>query len=93
MLAPEEVFTPSSSDMRARSELTPEEKRAQHNKTRKVKRKQRDVLGAAATKVAGGKSVKKQKEEALKSVIKTGKGVTVVGKKTAGSKASRKPLA
>jgi U3 small nucleolar RNA-associated protein MPP10 len=58
-----------------------------------VKRKQRDVLGAAATKVAGGKSVKKQKEEALKSVIKTGKGVTVVGKKTAGSKASRKPLA
>ena len=28
------------------------------------------------------KSVKKQKEEALKSVVKSGKGVTVIGKKS-----------
>jgi U3 small nucleolar RNA-associated protein MPP10 len=95
MLAPEEVFAPSSSELRARSELTPEEKRAQHNKHKKSKRKQRDALDSATVKAANGKnaqSVKKQKEEALKSVVKTGRGVTVVGKKSKDAKTARRPL-
>lgn len=97
MLAPEEVFAPSSSDLRARSELTPEEKRARRNKQKKDKRKQRDALDSASLKVANVKKigrVKKQKEEALKSVIKSGKGVTVVGKKSKDplkTTSSRKP--
>ncbi|KAH8835820.1 U3 small nucleolar ribonucleoprotein complex, subunit Mpp10 [Flagelloscypha sp. PMI_526] len=55
ILAPEEVFAPSN-EVRARSELTPSEKKALH------------------------RGVKKQKKEALKSMVKKGKGVTVVGK-------------
>ena len=39
MLAPEEVFTPSSSDLQARSELSPAQKRALHNKEKKAKKK------------------------------------------------------
>ncbi|EIN13712.1 Mpp10 protein [Punctularia strigosozonata HHB-11173 SS5] len=89
MLAPEEVFAPSSSDVRARSELTPAEKRSLHNKQKKAKKQARDALERRVGKVAqmntGSKhpsSVKKQKEEALKSVVKSGKGVTVIGKKS-----------
>lgn len=86
MLAPEEVFAPSSSDLRARSELTPAEKRAARNRDKKRRRKTLDTLERAATGKAGStntnKSVKKQKEEALKSVVKSGRGVTVVGKKS-----------
>jgi U3 small nucleolar RNA-associated protein MPP10 len=87
MLAPEEVFSPSSSDMRARSELTPAEKRAVRNKDKKRKRKMRDTLDHAAGSgnsktPRGAKSVKQQKEEALKSVVKSGRGVTVIGKKS-----------
>lgn len=85
MLAPEEVFTPSASDLQARSELTPAQKRALHNKEKKAKKKQRDALEKSVDKFAGaGKrsSVKKQKEAALNSVVKTGKGVTVIGKKS-----------
>ena len=84
MLAPEEVFTPSSSDLRARTELTPVQKRALHNKEKKAKKKQRDALAKSVDKFAktgGRSSVKKQKEAALKSVVKSGKGVTVIGKK------------
>jgi U3 small nucleolar RNA-associated protein MPP10 len=86
MLAPEEVFAPTSSDLRARSELTPVEKRSQRNQVRKAKRKERDALGSAAARASGKTlgSVKKQKEEAMKSVVKTGKGVTVIGKETKG---------
>ncbi|KAI0094921.1 U3 small nucleolar ribonucleoprotein complex, subunit Mpp10 [Irpex rosettiformis] len=85
MLAPEEVFTPSSSDLRARSELNPTQKRALHNKEKKFKKKQRDALEKSVDKfAAAGKrgSVKKQKENALKSVVKNGKGITVIGKKS-----------
>lgn len=85
MLAPEEVFAASATDLRVRSELTPTEKRALHNKQKKAKRKARDRLDRSvdkfATKVKAVKGIKKQKEEALKSVVKSGKGVTVVGKK------------
>ena len=85
MLAPEEVFTPSSSDLQARSELSPAQKRALHNKEKKAKKKQRDALDKSVDKFSAAKkhsSLKKQKEDALKSVVKNGKGVTVIGKKS-----------
>ena len=84
MLAPEEVFTASSSDLRAHSELTPAQKRSLHNKEKKAKKKQRDVLEKSVDKFSkkDGSSVKKQKEAALKNIIKNGKGVTVIGKKS-----------
>ena len=37
------------------------------------------------------RSVKKQKEEAMKSVVKSGKGVTVIGKKSQDLKKGKKP--
>lgn len=83
MLAPEEVFLPSSSEPRARSELTPTEKRSLRGKERKMKKKQRDALNTSVDKFARAKSiggVKRQKRAALESVVKRGKGVTVVGK-------------
>lgn len=85
MLAPEEVFAPSSSGPRARSELTPGEKRALRTRERKARKKSRDALDKGVdkfSKVKGIGGVKKQKEAALKSVVKTGKGITVIGKKT-----------
>ncbi|KII94333.1 hypothetical protein PLICRDRAFT_50314 [Plicaturopsis crispa FD-325 SS-3] len=85
MLAPEEVFAPSPSDTRSRSELTPAEKRALRGKERKARKKSRDALEKSvdkyAKKVRGIGGVKKQKQEALESVVKKGRGVTVVGKK------------
>lgn len=85
MLAPEEVFAPSASDLRSRTEMTPIEKRALRGKERKSRQKQRDALDKSvdkfATKVRGIGGVKKQKAEALQGVVKSGKGVTVVGKK------------
>jgi len=44
MLAPEEVFAPLATKSRARSELTPSEKRALRSKERKAKKKSRDAL-------------------------------------------------
>lgn len=85
MLAPEEVYAPSSSDPRARSELTPAQKRALRTKERKARKKTRDTLDKGVDKFAkmkGVRGVKKQKEAALQSVVKSGKGVTVVGKKS-----------
>ena len=87
MLAPEEVFAPSASkDLQARSELTPTQKRALHNKEKKARKKQRDALEKSVDTFAKTKrgvgSVKKQKEAALKSVVKSGKGITVIGKKS-----------
>ncbi|KAI0078906.1 Mpp10 protein [Panus rudis PR-1116 ss-1] len=84
MLAPEEVYTPSSSDLQARSELTPAQKRALRNKEKKAKKKARDSLEKSVdkfSKLKGIKGVKQQKDAALKSLVKGGKGVTVVGKK------------
>ncbi|KAG1755226.1 Mpp10 protein [Suillus paluster] len=82
MLAPEEIFKTASSDPRARSELTPAEKRTLRAKERKARRKTRDALDKSVDKYAKMKGVKKQKDAALKNVVKSGKGVTVVGKKT-----------
>lgn len=82
MLAPEEVFKIASSDPRARSELTPAEKRSLRAKERKARKKTRDALDKNVDKYAKMKGIKKQKDAALKTVVKSGKGVTVVGKKT-----------
>lgn len=88
MLAPEEVFA-ASSDPRARSELTPAEKKALRGKERKAKKKSRDTLNSTVDKYAklkGIGGIKRQKEAALASVVKAGKGVTVVGKDKMGKK-------
>lgn len=85
MLAPEEVFAPSASDLRARSELTPAEKRALRNKHKKAKKKVHDAIQKTSEKVGrprGVGDVKRQKDAALKTLVKSGKGVTVVGKKS-----------
>lgn len=92
-LAPEEIFAPASSDPRVQSELTPAEKRALRTKQRKARKKERDLLEKSVDKFAKKKGVKQQKDAALKSLVKSGKGVTVVGKegkkvKTAGKRKS-----
>ena len=84
MLAPEEVYERSSADPRARGELSPKEKRVARNKLKKAKKKARDALDRNVDKFAktkGSGSVKAQKSAALRSVVKSGKGVTVVGKR------------
>ncbi|KAL5495224.1 MPP10 [Sanghuangporus weigelae] len=92
VLAPEEVFEPSSSDLRSKSELAPTEKRALRTKERKQRKKQRQVLEKSVDKFArpkGTKSAKKEKDNALKSLVKSGKGVTVIGKKSQELKKSK----
>ncbi|RDB28966.1 U3 small nucleolar ribonucleoprotein mpp10 [Hypsizygus marmoreus] len=84
MLAPEEVFAPLATEPLARSEMTPAQKRALRGKERKVKKKSRDTLNTSVdkyAKVRGIGGVKKQKQAALESVVKSGTGVTIVGKK------------
>ncbi|KAL5518905.1 MPP10 [Sanghuangporus vaninii] len=93
VLAPEEVFEPSSSDLRSKGELTPTEKRALRTKERKKRKKQRQVLEKSVDKFArpkGTKSAKKEKDDALKSLVKSGKGVTVIGKKSQELKKSKR---
>ncbi|KAK0208326.1 U3 small nucleolar ribonucleoprotein complex, subunit Mpp10 [Desarmillaria ectypa] len=81
MLAPEEIFAPTSSDLRSRSEMTPNEKQALRAKERKARKKRRDQLNTAVDKYARTKgSIKSQKQDALEIAVKSGKGVTVVGK-------------
>ncbi|KAK0478470.1 U3 small nucleolar ribonucleoprotein complex, subunit Mpp10 [Armillaria novae-zelandiae] len=81
MLAPEEVFASSPADLRSRSEMTPSEKQALRAKERKARKKRRDQLNTAVDKYAKTKgSIKSQKKDALETAVKSGKGVTVVGK-------------
>ena len=92
MLSPEEIYATSSSLQRARSELTPVEKRALRTRERKARQRHRNALDKSVDKYAkatGLGSVKRQKEAALKSVVKHGKGVTVVGKKIAKDKKTK----
>ncbi|RXW22962.1 hypothetical protein EST38_g2893 [Candolleomyces aberdarensis] len=90
MLAPEEIFSAENSQPRARTELTPGEKRTVRAKERKAKRKQRDLLEKTVDKAAKSRgSVKKQKQAALESLVKHGKGVTVVGKAAKDLKSKR----
>jgi U3 small nucleolar RNA-associated protein MPP10 len=86
MFAPEEVFAPLSAEPRARSELTPTEKRTLRGRERKSRKKSRDALDKAVDKFArktGSSATKnsKHKQAPSKSVVKSGKGITVVGKK------------
>ena len=83
MLAPEEVSAPSSRAPRSRSEMTPAEKRAESNK-RKKQRRTREQLNKGVDAHSRVEGVKRQKEDALKSLVKSGKGVTVIGKKDKG---------
>ena len=83
LLAPEELFAPpTSSNLVARSELNPEQAQAARNRRRRGKKGERKKLGDMAElygKKKGG-GVKGEKERALQGLVKTGKGVTVVGK-------------
>jgi U3 small nucleolar RNA-associated protein MPP10 len=89
MLAPEEVLAPSSRAPRSRSEMAPAEKRAQRNKERKKQRRTREQLDKRVDAHSRVNGVKRQKEDALKSLVKTGKGVTVIGKKDKGFASKR----
>lgn len=81
MLAPHELFAgPKATELQARSEQTPEEARRARGKARKTKKAEKARLGATAQLYAKKKSVKEQKDEALQALVKSGKGVTVVGK-------------
>ncbi|KAL7424270.1 U3 snoRNP protein [Cryptotrichosporon argae] len=82
MLAPEELFAPpSASALVARSEQTPDEAQAARAKARKARKAERQKLGGLAQlHGAKRKSVREEKEEALKGLVKAGKGVIVVGK-------------
>ncbi|EKM61019.1 uncharacterized protein PHACADRAFT_168381 [Phanerochaete carnosa HHB-10118-sp] len=85
MLAPEEVFAPQQAQLKAKSELTPGEKNVLRKKHKKANKKARVTLEQTArvySKVKGVGDVKKQKDTALKSLVKSGKGVTVIGKKS-----------
>jgi U3 small nucleolar RNA-associated protein MPP10 len=89
MLAPEEIYERSSADLRARGELSPKEKRATRNKLKRSKKRVRDALDSSVDKFAktrrpGG--MKAQKSAALRSIVKSGKGVTVVGKPKKGER-------
>ncbi|KAF8132015.1 Mpp10 protein-domain-containing protein [Boletus edulis] len=79
ILAPEEVLAPTSpADARPRSELNPAEKRARRVKERKARKKVRDALNKTLDRYASKKrkgNVKEEKEAALKSLVKFGKGV------------------
>jgi len=74
------------SALRDRSELTPAEKRAARAKERKKRKKAAEVVKSYVSN-RGGKnkaaSARKEKDDALRSLVKSGKGVTVVGKDSA----------
>ena len=87
LMAPEEVYSYDKTTTHSKTELTPSEKKTAHNRQKKLKKKQRQALDHAVdkfTKKAGGrkqpKNVKDAKDMALKSLVKSGRGVTVVGK-------------
>lgn len=82
MLAPEEMFQPPTAvSLVSRSELTPEEKQQARARARKGKAATQKRLGDMADLYGKKKKgAKAQKEEALKGLVKSGKGVTVVGK-------------
>ena len=88
MLAPEEIYERSSSD-RVRGELSPKEKRADRNKLKRAKKRARDALDNSVDKFAKMKrpgGIKAQKSAALRSIVKSRKGVTVVGKPKKGER-------
>ncbi|WVO14641.1 hypothetical protein L204_102278 [Cryptococcus depauperatus] len=83
MLAPQELFAAAStSSLVARSELSPEQAQKLRSRNRKQKKTERKKLEEMAKLYgnARNKNDRKDKEEALKELVKNGKGVTVVGK-------------
>lgn len=82
MLAPQELFAgPGASDLQARSEQTPEEAKRARSKARKAKQATHKRLDATAQLYGKKKSsVREEKAAALSQLVKTGKGVTVLGK-------------
>jgi U3 small nucleolar RNA-associated protein MPP10 len=83
MLAPEELLNPATtSSLVARSELTPEEAQHLRDRKRKAKKQDRKHLGDMAELYSKSKKggAKGEKERALQGLVKSGKGVTVVGK-------------
>jgi len=84
MLAPEELLQPATqSSLVARSELTPEEAQRIRERKRKAKKADRKHLGGMADLYGKGNKkggTKGEKERALQGLVKSGKGVTVVGK-------------
>ncbi|ORX33861.1 Mpp10 protein-domain-containing protein [Kockovaella imperatae] len=86
LLAPEELFAaPPTATNIARSEQTPEQAHAARNRRRKAQKGERKRLEEMAElygkKPASGKSgIRAEKQKALEGLVKTGKGVTVVGK-------------
>jgi len=68
--------------------MTPAEKRALRSKERKIRKKARDRLEQAVDTFAHSRrqsrsaaAVKEGKKSALKSIVRSGRGVTVVGNK------------
>ncbi len=81
LLAPEELFTPpSASSLISRSELNPEEKHRARARSRKHKQVQVKKLGGMTELYRKKKGTKAEKDRALAGLVKTVKGVTVVGK-------------
>lgn len=92
-LAPEEVYAAESSNFISKEELTPAQKQALRQKERKKRKKQRDAIEKGVDKFARmkkAKGAKQQKDEALKSLVKSGKGVTVIGKEIAGQNVKKR---
>lgn len=99
MLAPEEMLAPAAAaQLVSRTELTPEEKRRSRQKTRKSRATQRKALDVAVDKFAGKSGVgagrarggvKGEKDRALQELVKTGKGITVVGQQPAKKRGTR----
>lgn len=99
LLAPEEVFTPpTAGELRSRSEMTPAEKRAARGKDKRRRRKDFAIIEGvrAAAELTGGgrgkKGEKSAKDAALRSLVKEGKGVTVIGKGTEGKAFDKKGI-
>ncbi|EJU03100.1 Mpp10 protein [Dacryopinax primogenitus] len=97
MLAPEEVFSTSKDALVSKTEMTPEEKKAERRKQKTAFKHDHERLGQAVQSFGGVKTVKGavgakkgkkgvrgEKEEALKKVVKEGRGVTVIGKEGKG---------
>lgn len=95
LFAPEEVFAHDQRATKAKSEMTSADKRHLRAKIKHERKKRSQVIGNAVVKFANGtrssasgaaglnkqpKTVREAKDVALESLVKTGKGVTVVGK-------------
>ncbi|KZO96934.1 Mpp10 protein [Calocera viscosa TUFC12733] len=106
MLAPEEVFATSKQALVSKSEMTPSDKKAQRRKNKAAFQHEHGRLSHAVQSFGKGKTtsgffvpkkgkkgVRGEKEDALKKVVKEGRGVTVIGKESKAKKAKIVPRA